>query len=455
MECPECGRESESKFCPDCGSSLAGQPTRPDVPAEPSGTDKTTPPPPMPPPTGIKPPGRTPKPPPPPPARVDLAGKPSKPPPPPPVPVPGAALAGTPEDAAEGPVPPPPPTAARPKTSGWAVASLVMGILGFTCLFLLGSVLAIIFGFIGRSEIRRSQGAKSGKGLATTGIVLGIVMIVLAVAFAAVVIPLSYLEVGPTHTMTKTIETGHAGAVDAVFEINNGDLNINGGAGALMNGRFTYNISDWRPVIRYSVTGTNGQLTVRQPSIDWWRFWQWVRGHNNWDVHLGGGTPINLRTNQSFGRGNLYLRGVNLSALDSSSSAGDLAVALPGTMQSLKEVNLSQSAGKVTLSMYGDYPAMETLDVSNSAGAVEVSLIGKFSRDLSGTIKNSAGGIKIRLPRDIGVYVNARTSAGRVSTVGMDARSPDVYVNTEYGKSPVTLRLTVTNSAGNIDLMVE
>jgi hypothetical protein len=37
----------------------------------------------------------------------------------------------------------------------------------------------------------------------------------------------------------------------------------------------------------------------------------------------------------------------------------------------------------------------------------------------------------------------------------MESRSGDVYVNTEYGKSPVTLRLTVTNSAGNIDLLLE
>jgi hypothetical protein len=445
MECPECGKESDSRFCPDCGASMAGE-----------ATGQAPAPPPMPPPpSGVKPAKKPPKPPPPPPGRADLAGQPPEPPPlAPGATVPGAAPEG-PETAATGPLPPQPPTATRPKTSGWAVASLVMGILGFTCLFGLGSILAIVFGFIGRSDIRKSQGAKGGKGLATTGIVLGILMIVLAVAFAAVVIPLSYLEVGPTRTMTRTVETGAASAVDAVFEINNGNLDISGGTGALMNGRFTYNISDWRPVVRYSVTGTNGQLTVRQPSIDWWRFWQWIRGQNNWDVRLGGGAPINLRTNQSFGKGNLYLRGVNLSALDSSSSAGDLTVVLPGTMQSLKEVNLSQSAGKVTLTMYGDYPALETLDVSNSAGAIDVGLIGKFSRDLSGTIKNSAGSIKIRLPRDVGVYVNARTSAGRVSTVGMDARSGNVYVNNEYGKSPVTLRLTVTNSAGNIELMVE
>ena len=52
------------------------------------------------------------------------------------------------------------------KTDGFAIASLVLGLLG-------GSVLALIFGFVALGRIRRSNGAKSGRGLAITGIVLG------------------------------------------------------------------------------------------------------------------------------------------------------------------------------------------------------------------------------------------------------------------------------------------
>lgn len=434
MECPECGKESDSKFCPDCGSSLAGQP-------------------PMPPPAGIKPPGRTPKPPPPPPAKVDLANKPPKPPPPPPVP--GEVPAGGPESPAEGPVPPPPHTGTRQKTSGWAVASLVMGILGFTCLFVLGSVLAIVFGFIGRSDISRSQGAKSGKGLATAGIVLGIVMFALIVVLAAVIVPLSLIEVGSTRTVTRAVDGDGATKVEASLNINRGALNLSGGTSTLMEGRFTYNISRWRPLVSYTVSGTDGQLNVRQPSIEWWQLWQWLSGENTWDIRLGGSAPINLETHHGWGDSNLDLGGVNLSSLDASCSAGDLTARLPGPMPSLRDVNVRLSAGRVTLSMDGEYPAMETLDISNSAGAVDVNLTGKWSHDASGTIKNSAGRIKIRLPRDIGVYVTARTSAGRVTTSGMDSRSADVYVNGAYGQSPVTLRLTINNSAGNIDLVSE
>jgi hypothetical protein len=65
-----------------------------------------------------------------------------------------------------------PPTAPTepPRTNGMAVASLVLGILWF---WWIGSVLALIFGYVGKSEIDRSGGRQTGRGLAIAGIVLG------------------------------------------------------------------------------------------------------------------------------------------------------------------------------------------------------------------------------------------------------------------------------------------
>jgi hypothetical protein len=64
----------------------------------------------------------------------------------------------------------PAPTLPRQQTStnGWAIASLVLGVLG-------GAPLAIVFGLVGRRQIRGSGGRQGGLGLATAGIVLGCV----------------------------------------------------------------------------------------------------------------------------------------------------------------------------------------------------------------------------------------------------------------------------------------
>lgn len=60
----------------------------------------------------------------------------------------------------------------RPSSSS-ATLSLIAGILGLTLFPLLGSVVALVAGYAARSEIRATEGALGGEGLATAGIVLG------------------------------------------------------------------------------------------------------------------------------------------------------------------------------------------------------------------------------------------------------------------------------------------
>ncbi len=327
-----------------------------------------------------------------------------------------------------------------------------MGILGFTCLFLLGSILAVIFGFVGIHEISQSKGAKTGKGLAAAGIAMGIVMLVLVVMVAAVIVPLAVNSVGPDRTVTRTVDGAGASEVNASIEMMNGDLKVRGGGALLMNGTFEYNVKDWRPVIRYTPPGARGtgELRVWQASSNWWRFWQWLFGNNDWDIQLGGNAPIDLTVSESWGDAELELAGTPLSALDASSSAGRLSAELSGPMPLLKRVKEDQSAGKATLIMDGEYPVMEDVDVRNSAGAIEVDLTGRWFRDVTVTVENSAGSIVIRLPRDVGVYAVASSTAGDLSTGELEEGPGGAYVNDLYGNSPVTIRLTVRNSAGNI-----
>ena len=68
------------------------------------------------------------------------------------------------------------PYALQPGTNGFAIASLVLGILWLECL---GSVLAIIFGFVARAQIKRT--GQGGDGMAIAGIVLGFVGIAMFV----------------------------------------------------------------------------------------------------------------------------------------------------------------------------------------------------------------------------------------------------------------------------------
>ena len=66
-------------------------------------------------------------------------------------------------------------------TSTMAVVSLVAAILGFSALPLIGGVVALITGYAARKETRSTPPTATGDGLATAGIVMGWLQLVLAV----------------------------------------------------------------------------------------------------------------------------------------------------------------------------------------------------------------------------------------------------------------------------------
>jgi hypothetical protein len=67
-------------------------------------------------------------------------------------------------------------------TSVMAIISLVVGILGICCTgWFVFSIAAAVLGYLGKKEIADSNGAKKGAGMATAGLVLGIIGIVLGV----------------------------------------------------------------------------------------------------------------------------------------------------------------------------------------------------------------------------------------------------------------------------------
>ncbi len=80
----------------------------------------------------------------------------------------------------------PPPIAQQ--TSTLAIVSLVAGVLGWTFVPTLGAIVAVITGYMAKSEIRQSNGTLAGDGLATAGLVLGWLHLALAIIGICLVI---------------------------------------------------------------------------------------------------------------------------------------------------------------------------------------------------------------------------------------------------------------------------
>jgi hypothetical protein len=72
-----------------------------------------------------------------------------------------------------------------PSTNGFSIASLVLGIVW---VFGIGAILAVIFGFVARKQIRESGGRQGGGGMALAGIILGFVGIAGLILWIVVIV---------------------------------------------------------------------------------------------------------------------------------------------------------------------------------------------------------------------------------------------------------------------------
>ncbi len=61
----------------------------------------------------------------------------------------------------------------QPPNSNLALISLIAGILGLTFFPFVGSIIALIVGFMAKKEIQESNGALGGEGLMKAGLILG------------------------------------------------------------------------------------------------------------------------------------------------------------------------------------------------------------------------------------------------------------------------------------------
>src|SRR5262249_39202839 len=68
------------------------------------------------------------------------------------------------------------------RTSGLAIASLVLGCLGLCGIT---SILGLIFGLVAQRQIKRSNGQLTGSGLALAGIIVSVVLFIPGLAFTA------------------------------------------------------------------------------------------------------------------------------------------------------------------------------------------------------------------------------------------------------------------------------
>jgi hypothetical protein len=203
---------------------------------------------------------------------------------------------------------------------------------------------------------------------------------------------------GETQTETVSFDLDDSKAARIELRMGAGEMTVNAGTAKLMEGKFAFNVADWRPVVEYRA----GMLTVSQPK----KSTNFGNTINNWNVTLNRELPIELKADLGAGEANLELGQLNLSRV---------------------EMNIG-------------------------AGEVKMDLRGEPKRDYTVDIRGGVGETVVYLPRDVAISATATKGIGQIDIEGLQQRD-GVWVNPDRMGAPVTVRLDVKGGIGEIRLI--
>ena len=210
---------------------------------------------------------------------------------------------------------------------------------------------------------------------------------------------------GPERRDSRSIERDASERVHVDLHMGAGTLIVGGSARKLLNADFTYNVPSWKPEVRYSSTGTHGELTIRQPGQG---HAQIGRTRYQWDLALNNDVPMDLSLHFGAGEARLDL--------------GSL---------SLLSVEVHMGVGKLDMDLRGN--PKHDYDVSVSGGIGEAT---------------------VHLPSGVGVYAEGSGGIGEIRTQGL-RREGGHWVNEAYEDSKVRIHVEVHGGIGAIRLLAD
>jgi hypothetical protein len=271
----------------------------------------------------------------------------------------------------------------------------------------------LILIFLGAGKIydswRRRRNPDAPRGGSSLGATVGtVVFVIVLVVLLGSGRRFNRWRGGTVYAMqhqSRTVDRGDVKNVRATLEMNAGDINLSGGSSHLLEADFDYRSSSGTPKVDYSISGTTGDLRISQDDND-----NHIRttSDNHWTLHLANNVPLEIKIDMGAGHGNLRLRDIDVTRFN--------------------------------------------LDIG--AGQVDVDLTGDRKSNLTADIEGGVGEANIRLPKNVGVIVNASGGLGTIDAHGLK-HDGDEYTNDLYGKSPVTIHLKVEGGVGRIVLTQE
>lgn len=207
---------------------------------------------------------------------------------------------------------------------------------------------------------------------------------------------------GPLKDEPVSVGLGTADRANVQLEMGAGELMLRGGAEKLLEGRFEYNLPDWKPKVETSIMGSHASVTIREPQ----------------NVRLGGRRR--------------YVWDLSLND------------------KVLMDLTIHCGAGQARLQL-GDLD-LRSVTIEMGAGQVDLDLRGHPTRDYDVSVSGGVGQATIRLPQGAGVHAEAHGGLGSIDVSGLEKHG-DYYENSLYDNAKANIRLKVEGGIGQIRII--
>lgn len=214
--------------------------------------------------------------------------------------------------------------------------------------------------------------------------------IIAAVAIIVVVLVVGsyYVTLQGSGTTPISVQAGGAQSAQVLVDVPIGNLTLAGGATILVDGSISYELPAFQPVVNYSISDEEGNLTIMQPIVP--EAQELGAEAYPVDLRFSDDIPLDLTVRNELGEAHINLTTLSTGTVDVSTGSDADVVELDESHPTLTSFSAATHEGEDTVSVDCDCPSLLDLAVDTGSSADTIEFDGSYPT-LS-TLSLEAGG---------------------------------------------------------------
>jgi Cell wall-active antibiotics response LiaF, C-terminal/N-terminal domain of toast_rack, DUF2154 len=244
-------------------------------------------------------------------------------------------------------------------------------------------------------------------------------------------------------------------SLNADVRMDIGSLEISGDkdASSLYNLDIDYDKGSYQPEVKYDSTlgGEEGNLLLRLESMHKIGV-RADRRNNKLVLNFNNSIPLKLKVNTGVGDSRINMSGMRIARLDLESGVGGARLASydPNSIQ-CESIRIKSGVGGTEAIGLGNLNFRD-LEFEGGVGGATLDLTGEWKQDASIRVQVGVGGVTVKMPREIGVRVEAEKHF--LSGLHLDrfSQRDAYYYSDNYDSAKVRVTIRVVTGVGGFQI---